>query len=388
MPVHRVNRCHCCPNSSAKISSGKMTAFTAIEHSLMARALRLAQKGLTTAHPNPRVGCVLSKNGVIIGEGWHEKTGSAHAEINALQKAGSAAADCSAFVTLEPCSHQGRTPPCTDALIDARVAEVICAMQDPNPAVSGSGLDALRNAGIRVRAGLMESAALAVNEGFVSRMRRGRPFVRLKTALGLDGGTAMRDGESQWITGSDARRDVQRLRATSGALMTGVATALADNPRLTVRDAAGPATMQPIRVVLDSRLRLPPDTRMLAEPGRTIVMCIDDTRHKALLDAGAEVVRIADSDGRPNLLAVLETLADYGVNDLLVEAGPTLTGSLLSAQLVDELVIYQAPHIMGSQTRRMADTPEWQTLGQKMTLDIVDVRRIGTDMRITARPVR
>lgn len=363
-----------------------MSEFTAHEHAMMAHALKLARLGIGSAHPNPRVGCVLAKETTVVGEGWHEKTGAAHAEINALDMAGGKAKGSTAFVTLEPCSHQGRTPPCADALIRAGVAEVIVAMQDPNPAVSGAGLGMLEKAGIRVRCGLMQQQAEALNEGFVSRMSRGRPFIRLKLAASLDGATAMRNGESQWITGADARRDVQRLRAASGAIMTGINTALADDPRLTARDSQDKPVMQPLRVVLDSRLRLPSEARMLREPGRTVVICIDDRGQQALVDAGADVVRVADVRGRPDLVKVVETLASFEINDLLVEAGPTLAGSLLSSQLVDELVIYQAPHIMGSQTRRMAETPGWPSLADKLSLRILDVRRIGADMRITARP--
>ncbi len=354
---------------------------------MMAHALRLARRGLYSAHPNPRVGCVLVRDGNIVGEGWHRRTGEAHAEINALESAGTQARGCTAYVTLEPCSHHGRTPPCAEALIAAGVAVVIIAMQDPNPKVAGTGVKSLRAAGIEVRSGLMSEAALRLNEGFVSRVTRGRPFVRLKLASSLDGRTAMASGESQWITGEAARRDVQRLRASSGAIMTGVTTVIDDDPSLTVRQA-GPDfdAAQPIRVVVDSELRTPPSARLLSLPGRTIIYCTHDGNRATLEASGADVIKLGAVDGRPDLEAVLQELGDLGINDLLVESGPTLAGSMVCAGVVDELVIYQAPHIMGSQTRGMFLTPGWQNLDQRLALDIIDIRKVGGDFRITARP--
>ena len=364
-----------------------MSDFSRADCAYMARALQLARKGLTTAHPNPRVGCVLVRNDSIVGEGWHEKTGEAHAEVNALAMAGSAAAGATAYVTLEPCSHQGRTGPCTRALLEAGIAEVVSATDDPSPHAAGGGLQALREAGVRVRSGLMRAEAEALNEGFISRIRRARPFLRLKIAASLDGATAMHDGRSRWITGEAARADVQNWRAMSGAVLTGAGTVLADDPSLTVRSPAEKGS-QPLRVVVDSALRTPPGARLLSLPGQTVIFCADDGRRADLERAGAAVRRVPAGSRGVDLPTVLTALArEYQVNDVLAEAGPALAGSLLAGGLVDELVIYQAPHIMGSETRGMFETPRWRALGDGPRLAIVDVRRIGEDMRITARPL-
>ena len=364
-----------------------MTDFQPADYGYMAKALRLAKRGVYTTHPNPRVGCVLVKSGAIVGEGWHRMAGEAHAEINALAMAGEEARGSTAYVTLEPCSHHGKTRPCTDALIDAGVAKVIAAMGDPNPSVSGSGFDMLRNAGIEVSAGLLQAEAKALNEGFMSRFTRGRPFVRLKIAASLDGRTAMSSGESQWITGVAARQDVQRLRAASGAILTGVSTVISDDPSLTVRDESIDTDgRQPVRAILDSQLKMPLSARMLALPGSTLVFCVDDSNRQPLENAGAEIHLVPANAGRPDLEAALRKLAEFQINDVLVEAGPVLAGSLVSADLVDELVIYQAPHMMGSETRGMATTPDWLALDHRLDLDIVDIRKIGKDIRITARP--
>jgi diaminohydroxyphosphoribosylaminopyrimidine deaminase/5-amino-6-(5-phosphoribosylamino)uracil reductase len=352
----------------------------------MARALRLAARGICAAHPNPMVGCVLVRNGEIVGEGWHEAAGEAHAEINALRAAGDKARGATAYLTLEPCSHEGKTPPCAPALIEAGIGEVIIAMEDPFPAVSGNGRAALEAAGIPVRSGLMQDAAQALNTGFLSRVQRGQPYVRLKVASSLDGAIAMKSGESQWITGPEARADVHRLRARSGAILTGIGTVLADDPALNVRheefDTRG---RQPLRAVLDSTLRMPLSAGMLGMPGTTVVYCADDSGRQPLLDAGAEVVRVNRAAGMVDVQQVLANLAAREVNDVLVEAGPTVSGHLLSRRIVDELVIYQAPHIMGSETKPMFSTPGWMRLADRRALDIVDLRRVGTDIRITAR---
>ena len=365
----------------------KSDSFSVGDAAHMAQALRLARQGLYSAHPNPRVGCVIVNDGRVVGEGWHMRAGREHAEINALNEAGASAAGGTAYVTLEPCAHHGKTPPCCEALIAAGVAEVVVAMQDPFNKVEGRGIAALRDAGIRVRAGLMQQAAEKLNEGFVSRVRRGRPLLRLKVACSLDGCTAMADGHSQWITGPEARADVQRLRAASGAILTGIGTVMADDPSLTVREA-GLVSRQPLRVVADSRLRMPPSSCMLGLPGDTIVFCVDDSRREALELSGARVYKLQALDGRIAMIDLLAELANLEVNDVLVEAGETLAGALLAAGQVDELVIYQAPHIMGSETRGMFTTPGWQQLDQKMHLTITDIRRIGVDTRITARPVQ
>jgi diaminohydroxyphosphoribosylaminopyrimidine deaminase/5-amino-6-(5-phosphoribosylamino)uracil reductase len=351
-----------------------MAEFSAADSAFMARALRLAARGIYTAHPNPMVGCVVVRDGKIVGEGWHEVAGEAHAEINALRAAGAGARGATAYLTLEPCSHEGKTPPCAPALIEAGIGEVVIAMEDPFPAVSGNGRAALEAAGIPVRSGLM--------------VQRGLPFVRLKVASSLDGATAMTSGESQWITGPEARADVQRLRARSGAILTGIGTVIADDPALNVRlEGLDTRGRQPIRAVLDSRLRMPVSAGMLAMPGMTVVYCTDDAARQPLLDTGAHVVRVEHAEGVLNVRQALSDLADREVNDLLVEAGPAVLGHLLSQRLVDELVIYQAPHIMGSETRPMFATPEWTQLADRRTLDITDLRRIGRDIRITARVV-
>ena len=362
-----------------------MPSFTATDHAYMARALQLARKGQYTAHPNPRVGCVLVRDGTIVGQGWHRMTGEAHAEIHALQDAGTSARGSTAYVTLEPCSHHGKTPPCTEALMAAGVAKVVFAMPDPNPEVSGS--EALEQGGVRVTGGLMENEASELNRGFVSRVLHGRPFVTLKIAASLDGRTAMANGESQWITGPAARADVQRRRAASGAILTGAGTIAADDPYLTVRgDTIDTGGRQPLRAVVDSRLVMSESASILSLDGETVVYCIDDARRKPLASAGAEVVKLPDKGGRVDLAAVLADLGDRKINDLLVECGPTLAGTLLEEGLVDELVIYQAPHIMGSETRGLAVTRDWQNLSDRLVLDITDTRKIGPDIRITARP--
>ncbi len=366
-----------------------MSAFTPADHEYMARALRLARRGIYTAHPNPRVGCVLVKDGQIVGQGWHRKTGEAHAEVVAIEDAGANAKGATVYVTLEPCSHEGKTPPCVDALIAAGVSKVVAAIVDPNAKVSGNGRSTLEEAGIAVHTGLMQEEAASLNAGFLSRMQHGRPFVRLKIAASLDGRTAMANGESEWITGEAARDDVQRLRARSGAVMAGIGTIIADNPRLNVRSAAiDNDKLQPLRVVVDSKLRMPASSRMLTLPGKTAVFCTDDSNGRKLLAAGAFIYVVAAGQGGVDLAAVMKKQADLEINELLVEAGPTLAGSLIDSGLVDELVIYQAPHIMGSETRPMFSTPEWKSIGQRMNVKITDVRNVGADLKITATPVQ
>ena len=358
-----------------------------VDTAFMTQALRLAERGLFTAHPNPMVGCVLVKNGDVVGEGWHKVAGEAHAEINALQAAGTAAKGATAYVTLEPCSHHGKTPPCVDALIAAGVAEVIVGIQDPNPEVNGRGIEALAKAGITVRVGILEEQVERQLSGFLTRVRTGRPFVRLKIACSIDGCIAMASGQSEWISGPESRADVQRLRARSGAILSGIGTVLADDPSFTVRDPGiDTCGRQPLRVVLDKDLRMPLSAEMLALPGGTLLYCTNDSNRDALIEAGADIVKVGAVDRLVNAAAVLDDLGRREINDVLVEAGPALAGNLISNDLVDELVIYQAPHIMGSETRGMATTPRWQRLAQRLSLDITDVRRIGSDLRITARP--
>lgn len=364
--------------------------FSGDDASYMARALRLAERGLLTTAPNPRVGCVLLNKGVVVGEGWHEVAGQPHAEINALQQAGSQAAGATAYVTLEPCCHQGRTPPCTDALMAAGVTRVVAAMEDPNPQVAGKGLAALRAAGIDATAGVLAAAAEQLNAGFVMRMRQGRPWVRCKLAMSLDGRTAMASGESQWITGAAARADVQQLRARSDAIMTGIGTVLADDPSLTVRlDGMDDRFRQPLRIILDSNLRTPPDAKMLELPGETLIIsgAVDANSEARLTRTGIRIVTLPMQDGQLDLPAVLQYLGTLQINEVHLEAGATLCGALLQAGLIDELVIYMAPHLMGDAARGLFALPGLEQMAQRINLSISDVRAVGDDWRITARVV-
>ena len=354
----------------------------------MQRALRLAERGLYTTDPNPRVGCVIVRDDAIIGEGWHRRAGEPHAEILALSQAGERAAGATVYVTLEPCSHHGKTPPCADALLDAGIARVIAATGDPNPEVAGNGFKRLKKGGVEVHAGLLEQAANAINPGFIKRMESGRPYIRLKLAMSLDGRTAMASGESHWITGEAARADVQRLRARSSVIMTGIDTVLHDDPSLNVRMTAQQLGIdgevrQPHRVVLDSRLRFPPGARMLSLEGKTTVLTTRD--HSSELPC--EVVRLDQSDGRLDLHSVMDWLAGQQANEVHVEAGASLCGALLERKLVDEIVVYIAPHIMGSDARGLFSIAGLERMADRIKLDISDVRQIGSDLRITAVPV-
>jgi diaminohydroxyphosphoribosylaminopyrimidine deaminase/5-amino-6-(5-phosphoribosylamino)uracil reductase len=365
---------------NAKLETG---AFSAADHEFMARALRLAEKGLTTTTPNPRVGCVLVKDAAVVGEGWHERAGEPHAEIHALNAAGNLARGATAYVTLEPCSHHGRTPPCADALIAAGVARVVAAMRDPNPQVAGRGLEQLRAAGIETADGLLAHEARELNIGFVSRMERGRPWLRLKLAASLDGKTALNNGKSQWITGPEARRDGHAWRARACAILTGAGTVRDDDPRLTVRDIE--TSRQPLRVVVDSRFETPPTARILDGGNTLIVAAADDAaKAAALRAAGAEVLVLPSPQGKVDLPRLLQALAERGVNELHVEAGHKLNGSLVREGLVDELLLYFAPTILGS-GREMFPLPELSDLAGRRDLKILDLRRLGADIRILAR---
>lgn len=348
----------------------------------MARALQLAANGLTTTSPNPRVGCVIVKDGHIVGEGWHARAGSPHAEIHALKAAGRAARGATVYVTLEPCSHHGRTPPCAEALIQAGVTRVVAAMRDPNPLVAGSGIDMLTLAGIEAETGLMEAEAQALNPGFVSRMTRQRPWVRLKTAATLDGKTALANGASQWITGDAARVDVQRLRARACAVLTGSGTVLADNPRMNVRDVD--TDRQPLRVVVDSSLRTPVDAAILP----ALIAChhAEPAARAALEQAGAEVIELPGTDSRVDLADLLSLLAQRGINELHVEAGAALSGALLGAGLIDEWVAYVAPMAVGDTARGLFVQPPLATLADAARFRLADVRQIGGDLRLTLLP--
>jgi diaminohydroxyphosphoribosylaminopyrimidine deaminase/5-amino-6-(5-phosphoribosylamino)uracil reductase len=360
--------------------------FSAADHDFMARALRLARRGLCTTTPNPRVGCVLARDGKIVGEGWHRRAGEAHAEVHALAAAaaGTGAKGATAYVTLEPCSHHGRTPPCAEALIEAGVARVVAAMRDPDPRVAGRGLAALAAAGIATECGLMEAEAAELNAGFVSRMTRGRPWVRLKLAASLDGKTALKNGDSQWITGPEARRDGHRWRARACAILTGIGTVRADDPRLTVRGVD--SQRQPLKVVVDARLELPPEAQILAEGRLLVASAIEDGDHAdALRRRGVELVCLPDGAGRVDLAALMTELARRGVNELHVEGGCRLNGALLRAGLADEILLYLAPCLLGDAARGMFDLPELTSLGGARKLSIGDLRRIGGDLRVLAR---
>lgn len=350
----------------------------------MAQALRLAERGLYSTSPNPRVGCVLVADGRIVGSGWHRRAGEAHAEVHALREAGKAARGATAYVTLEPCSHHGRTPPCADALISAGVARVVMAVADPNPQVAGAGSAKLRAAGIAVESGLMEAAARELNVGFFARMTRGTPWLRSKIAMSLDGRTALANGVSQWITGDAARHDVQHWRARSCAVLTGIATVLADDARLNVREIE--SARQPLRVVLDSRLRVPPTARIL-EGGNVLIYTAthDSIKTAALKKSGASVCVLPGGDGYVDLPAMMRDLAQRGCNEVLAEAGSTLNGALLRAGLVDELLLYVAPQLLGDGTRGVAQLGELGGLDQRVNLKWRDMRQVGDDLRIMAK---
>ncbi|MDH5264748.1 MAG: bifunctional diaminohydroxyphosphoribosylaminopyrimidine deaminase/5-amino-6-(5-phosphoribosylamino)uracil reductase RibD [Betaproteobacteria bacterium] len=359
-------------------------SFSAEDHVLMARALALAERGRDTATPNPNVGCVIAKAGRVIGEGWHARTGEAHAEAMALAACRESPEGATAYVTLEPCSHHGRTPPCADALAAARVARVVAALEDPNPLVMGRGLAMLRVAGIRVESGLLAAQARETHRGFLARMSRGRPWLRIKSAASLDGRIALANGESQWITGEAARRDVHALRARSCAVLTGIGTVLRDDPELTVRHV--PCSRQPRRVVIDSRLDLPVTARILAgEPPLVLTVSEDRARREALEARGAEVVVVPAEGGKTDLAAVARLLAARGFNEVTVETGAKLNGSLFRAGVVDEIVLYLAPMLLGDAAQGLYALPVFERLGEAIRPRIVDIRALGDDLRITAR---
>ena len=355
----------------------------------MARALQLAARGLFTTDPNPRVGCILVLDDKVVGEGYHQRAGEAHAEINALKVAGKNAAGADCYVTLEPCNHTGRTPPCVDALIAAGIRRVFVAMEDPNPVVSGSGIEHLRSAGITVETGMLAEEAKLLNIGFCKRMSLGRPYVRCKLAMSLDGRTAMDSGESQWITGAAARLDVQKLRAASSAILTGVGTVLADDPALTVRPEEGgwypdgQVIRQPLRVVVDSQQRTPLNAQLFSHAGAVLIASTQADHNYPK----AETLVLPSSNGQVDLSALMAHLAQREINELLVEAGAVLNGSLLRAGLIDELIIYMAPKLMGDAARGLLHLPGLETMKQNIDLDIMDIRSVGQDWRILVKPV-
>ena len=358
----------------------------------MSHALRLARQGRYTTHPNPSVGCVIVRGGQVVGEGWHRQAGEPHAEIHALRQAQEAAQGAAVYVTLEPCSHTGRTGPCCQALIQAGVARVVIAMRDPNPQVAGRGSAALQRAGIQVECGLMAAEAAALNPGFISRMTLGRPYIRVKQAMSLDGRIALANGESQWITGEAARREVQDLRARSAAIMTGSGTVVQDNPALTVRpsqwqpESPYPLAQirQPLRVVVDSQLQTPDSAQVVSDGGDTLLVTTQQTS-KSWPEA-VQVQRLPESQGKVDLAALMTHLAKLEVNDVLVEAGPGLVGALCQAQLLDEWLIYMAPTLLGDEGRGLAHLPQITQMSARLALQIVDIRAVGSDWRIRARP--
>ena len=403
--------------------------FTDFDRTAMARALELAARGLETTHPNPRVGCVIAQGEEIVGEGWHERAGEPHAEVNALRDAGLRAVGATAYVTLEPCSHHGRTPPCVDALIAARLARVIFALEDPNPRVSGRGAEALRRAGVRVESGLMAAEAADINPGFLKRMRSGRPWVTVKLAMSLDGRTALANGQSQWITGPAAREDVQHWRARSSAILTGIGTVLADDPRLDVRlpdPPSGRPRPQPLRVILDSRLQTPPSARMLTTGGPVLILTAANlgendaelaVRRAQLAKRGAAIEDVVAAEARGaagarpgvhvgtgagagsdadagastihlSLPDVLDRFGRREINEVWVEAGPRLAGALLSQALIDELVIYVAPKLLGPQARPLVEMGELQSLPDALNFMVIETRQIGEDVRLRLRQQR
>ena len=375
--------------------------FTIEDHEFMAVAHKLAARGRYTTHPNPRVGCVIVNRGQIVGQGFHERVGGPHAEVMALKDATGNTHGASAYVTLEPCSHHGRTPPCVNALIEAGIARVVVAVQDPNPQVFGAGIAALQQAGIDVVVGLMPEQTITENCGFFQRMSKQRPFVRIKLAMSLDGRTALRSGQSKWITGESARLDVQRWRARSSAIMVGINTILADDPSLTVRmesllsaeelEFFQPVGIrQPLRIILDSRLRMPADTKLLKLPGDVLIVTTADDSAKAaeLISSSVEVIRLQpDQQGRPTLSDMMSVLAAAEINEVLVESGPSLAGALMREQLVDQLIIYMAPSLLGDAAAGLFSLPLIANMNDKVDLAFDEVRQIGSDLRIIANPI-
>ena len=360
--------------------------FSPVDREHMAEALRLAELGLFSTTPNPRVGCVIVREGEVVGTGWHEKTGGPHAEVAALVAAGARARGATAYVSLEPCSHHGRTPPCVDALIQAGISRVIAAMQDPNTRVAGAGFARLRAAGIEVESGLMQDEANALNCGFVSRMSRGLPWVRMKLAASLDGRTALANGQSQWITGPEARRDGHAWRARACAVLTGIGTVMDDDPQLNVREVD--TARQPLKVLVDSKLQLRPSAKLL-QSGNVLIATASENNPgvAALQERGAEVLLLPDDSGKVALAGLMRELARREINEVHVEAGTKLNGSLLREGLVDELLVYLAPSILGDGARGMFSLPELADLARKRLVQFGDVRSIGGDIRILARVI-
>ena len=361
-----------------------------IDHTFMARAIQLATKGLYATQPNPRVGCVIVLGDEIVGEGFHQQAGGPHAEVHALKQAGSKAKNATAYVSLEPCSHQGKTPPCANALIDAGISRVVCAMQDPNPLVAGQGIKKLQDAGISVDCGILRAEAEALNPGFIKRMKTGMPFVRVKLAMSLDGRTAMSSGESKWITGEAARTDVQRLRARSSVILTGRGTVLADDPSMNVRlcaDELGSTIEphQPLRAIIDGQLKISNESNIFKQHGECVVFtAVDESQAKCF--TASQVVSLPAATGKVDLVKTLRYLAEQQINEVHVEAGSELCGALLGLHLVDEIVIYMAPHIMGDSAKGLFHLPKLEAMSQRINLEIKEIRQIGKDWRLTVLP--
>ncbi|MES1191486.1 MAG: bifunctional diaminohydroxyphosphoribosylaminopyrimidine deaminase/5-amino-6-(5-phosphoribosylamino)uracil reductase RibD [Steroidobacter sp.] len=356
--------------------------MTSSDQVMMQRALELAARGLYTTHPNPRVGCVIAHGEEIIGEGWHEKAGEPHAEVHALHHAGMRAQGATVYVTLEPCSHAGRTPPCADALIAANIKRLVFATTDPNPLVNGQGIAKLRSAGIIVDGPVYEQEARELNAGFIRRMQHGLPLVRIKSGMSVDGRTALRNGISRWITSEESRRDVQHWRARSSAIVTGIGTVLADDPQLNVREAdIDMKGRQPLRVICDSRLRTPANARIVQSSPALIY-----TTQTPRACGDAEVMQVdADASGRINLMSMMRDLASRGCNEVLVEAGSTLTGELIKSGLADELLVYVAPVLLGPDAQALVQLPLITEMSQRVNMHLLDARQLGSDMRLRYR---
>ena len=362
-----------------------LTPFSATDHALMARALRLAERGAFTTKPNPLVGCVIAHGSEIVGEGFHQRAGEPHAEVFALREAGARARGATAYVTLEPCSHTGRTPPCAQSLIEAGVARVVAACGDPFEKVAGKGFDALRAAGIEVETGLMEAQARALNRGFFSRIERGRPWVRVKLAMSLDGHTALASGESRWISSEASRADVQHWRARCGALLTASGTVLADDPNLTVRLGDATEFVAPLRVVLDPGLAIPENSRVLDGSAPTLLLHAPDARVARYLRQRDRAM-IPAHEGMLDLDAALRLLATRGINEVQTEAGATLCGSLLQAGLVDELLLYVVPVLLGARGKPLFGGWDAPTMAERFDLQLIETRQVGPDLRLLLQP--
>lgn len=356
------------------------------DYHYMSHALKLAEKGLYSTDPNPRVGCVVVKEGMVVGQGWHVKAGLPHAEILALRDAGEAARGASVYVNLEPCCHQGRTPPCTGFLIDAGVKRVVAAMEDPNPQVAGGGVQNLRSVGIDVDVGVLRQAAEKLNRGFVQRIKKGRPWVTVKVAASMDGRTATSSGESKWISNEQSRKDVHHWRARSSVVLTGSGTVLADNPALTVRHIE--TERQPLRVIVDSNFSTPPDAKVVSGPGRVLVATAraDHVYPEDIDLERVEVVYVPNADNTVDLVALMDHLSQREINEVFVEAGPTLSSAMIRAGLVDEVLVYLAPSLLGSKGRGMFDLNGLDSLADRLQLDMIDIRQFGDNLRITLKP--